>query len=98
MATCNLFRGLIVGGIIGCAAGILFAPKSGKETRADICKSADDLYDKTRVRADKTLRKLEELVAEGLDLYAGEKERLKKSIEAGVEAFKEYPAGPHKAG
>jgi gas vesicle protein len=32
--------GLTAGLVIGAMAGILFAPKSGKETRADICEGA----------------------------------------------------------
>jgi gas vesicle protein len=32
----RLFIGLLIGGAIGAVAGILFAPKSGKELRAEI--------------------------------------------------------------
>jgi len=32
----NFFKGLLIGGVLGALAGILFAPKSGKELRSDI--------------------------------------------------------------
>lgn len=32
----HFFKGLLMGGALGALAGILFAPKSGKELRSDI--------------------------------------------------------------
>jgi gas vesicle protein len=32
----NFFKGLLIGGALGALAGILFAPKSGKNLRSDI--------------------------------------------------------------
>jgi gas vesicle protein len=32
----NFFKGLLIGSAVGALAGILFAPKSGKELRSDI--------------------------------------------------------------
>jgi len=47
----HLFVGLLIGGALGALAGILFAPKSGKELRAEIkekrnavLKDAKDIY------------------------------------------------------
>jgi len=42
----SLITGLAVGAIAGAVAGILFAPKSGKETRADIAKYMHEMKDK----------------------------------------------------
>ncbi len=39
----KFFGGLILGTAIGAAAGILFAPRSGKETRQVLKRSAQDL-------------------------------------------------------
>lgn len=46
--------GALIAGAIGYLAGLLTAPKSGKETRADIKKKANEMY----VAAEKELKKL----------------------------------------
>ncbi|MCL2451671.1 YtxH domain-containing protein [Candidatus Saccharibacteria bacterium] len=38
----KFFLGAVIGGAIGAVAGLLSAPKSGKETRADLKKKADE--------------------------------------------------------
>ncbi|MEK6654015.1 MAG: YtxH domain-containing protein [Thermodesulfobacteriota bacterium] len=43
MAADDCVKGLIIGGLIGAALGILYAPKSGKETREEISHSAEEL-------------------------------------------------------
>ena len=42
-----VLTGLLVGGIIGAAAALLFAPRSGEETRSEIRNKAIDLRDRT---------------------------------------------------
>jgi gas vesicle protein len=39
----NFFKGLLIGGALGALAGILFAPKSGKELRSDIKKKGNKI-------------------------------------------------------
>jgi gas vesicle protein len=39
--------GFLVGGLIGAAAALLFAPRSGEETRAEIREKVVDLRDRT---------------------------------------------------
>jgi len=43
----------IVGALSGIIAGVLVAPKSGKETRADILAKADELKLKAELELDK---------------------------------------------
>ncbi|NQW30395.1 MAG: YtxH domain-containing protein [Ignavibacteria bacterium] len=40
--------GAIVGGAVGAAVALLFAPKSGKDLRADISDRGEDFYDKAQ--------------------------------------------------
>ncbi len=53
----DLVKGLVVGGLIGAAIGILFAPKSGKETRQDIAEKADELLAKAKEEYEKAAEK-----------------------------------------
>jgi gas vesicle protein len=38
--TVSFLKGALVGAVVGAAAGVLFAPKSGRETREDIKETA----------------------------------------------------------
>ncbi|HOO35823.1 MAG TPA: YtxH domain-containing protein [Smithella sp.] len=57
----DFFTGLIVGGLIGVALGILFAPKSGKESREDIARKADELMAKAQEGYEKAAGKYSEM-------------------------------------
>jgi len=43
----NIFIGLVIGGLVGAAAMLLFAPQSGKRTRDQIQLKSDQLRDQT---------------------------------------------------
>lgn len=57
----ELLAGLIIGGLIGITLGILFAPKSGKESREDIARKADELMDKAKEGYEKATEKCAEV-------------------------------------
>jgi gas vesicle protein len=44
----DLLKGLIIGGFVGVVFGILYAPKSGKETREEIANKTDELLVKAK--------------------------------------------------
>jgi gas vesicle protein len=44
----DLVKGLVIGGAIGAVAGILFAPKSGKETREDIARKTEEVISRAK--------------------------------------------------
>lgn len=48
MSNKDSFFALLTGVIIGAAVGILFAPKSGKETREDLKKFGNELKEKSK--------------------------------------------------
>jgi gas vesicle protein len=119
----DFVAGLIVGGLIGAVIGILYAPKSGKETREEIGRKADELLskareeyevavaksrktyetavqrlkvleEKARMKADDAIEKIDELAGQGAESIQDGKSRLKRAIDAGVEAFKEEQGKP----
>jgi gas vesicle protein len=68
----DFFKGLLLGGIIGSAVAILYAPKSGRETREDINKKKEELFtrakeeyesalEKSKVSYDQAINRLKEL-------------------------------------
>ncbi|MCB9790551.1 YtxH domain-containing protein [Candidatus Nomurabacteria bacterium] len=64
----SFMKGIILGTIVGAAAGVLFAPKSGEETRKELKKKAEELksqaeveYKKAKVVVDKKLANLKEV-------------------------------------
>src|SRR5665213_2847696 len=56
--------GAIVAGVVGYVAGILTAPKSGKETRADIKKTAVSSFAEAEKQLKKLHTQLGEMIAE----------------------------------
>ncbi|WP_297517410.1 YtxH domain-containing protein [uncultured Clostridium sp.] len=55
----------IVGASVGALGGILFAPKSGKETREDLKNTAIDTNEKFKVKATDAKVKLNEKIQDG---------------------------------
>ncbi|HXH04945.1 MAG TPA: YtxH domain-containing protein [Candidatus Nitrosotenuis sp.] len=49
----NTFGAVMIAGLIGAAVGLLFAPKSGKETRDELMSRADDAKVKGKAKAGK---------------------------------------------
>jgi gas vesicle protein len=92
MAAEDWIKGLVVGGLVGLVLGILYAPKSGRETREDLGRMADEMYEKTKKQYDQTREKLGELASSGKESYADTKDRFKKALDAGLETFKKENA------
>lgn len=60
----------IVGGIAGGILGILFAPKSGKETREDISEAAAEMKKEAEKFAKDARERVESFVTESKDVIA----------------------------
>jgi gas vesicle protein len=53
----HCFMGFLIGGVIGAVAGILFAPKAGKELRSDIKEKGNEvLKDGKEIYLDASMR------------------------------------------
>lgn len=59
----EIIGAFLVGGIIGAAVGMLFAPKAGKETREQL----GEWMDETKVKAKEKFEKLEEDIKQRKD-------------------------------
>lgn len=97
MTTEDFMKGLIIGGVAGLALGILYAPKSGKETRQQITDSTEELLNKARIQYEDTRKKIAWLVEDKKESVLKTKEKLKKAVDAGVEVYKQGTAEMHQA-
>jgi gas vesicle protein len=78
----DFIGGLIVGGLIGAVIGILYAPKSGRETREDLARRADEVMAKAK-------EEYEIAVEKGKKAYDATLARLKAFEEAAKEKVEE---------
>lgn len=80
----------LVAGLIGYGVGILTAPKSGKETRNDVRKSAESYTRKLEIKLKKYHVDITELIAEakviGLSYKGKAKNELNKLTDIALEA------------
>jgi gas vesicle protein len=83
----DVFMAFLLGGLVGAALGILYAPSSGKETRQKIKEKGDDLTDKFNTMSEDVKNRARHMVAEGKEKIESSKERLEEAFEAGKKAF-----------
>jgi gas vesicle protein len=74
---------------IGAILALLFAPKSGKETRDFIAQKAEEGKDYVTTRGKELRKQAEELVEKGKDVVTKQKEQLSAALEAGKQAYQE---------
>jgi len=77
----------LVGLGIGALVGILFAPKSGEETREFLAHKAEEGKEYAQKKARELRERAEDLVDRGKLVAARQKESLSAAVEAGREAY-----------
>ena len=97
--------GFLVGSVIGVATALLFAPRSGEETRAEIRDKAVELRDRTTETVkdtvsqakskayglkDNVLEKADELKERGKQAVSKQLDRVSHTAETGKEKVQEY--------
>ncbi|WP_160724028.1 YtxH domain-containing protein [Bacillus sp. USDA818B3_A] len=70
-ATGSFLLGAIIGGVVGAAAALLLAPRSGKELRSTIGSQADSIIDKTSSLRENVVVKGNELAAKTSSISQG---------------------------
>jgi len=88
----DFFKGFIFGGLVGAIVGILFAPKSGRETREELALKADELISKAKeelekhqVDYEKALGKIEEVGSAVKESVLGAGEKITEAVHSGKE-------------
>jgi gas vesicle protein len=77
---------------IGAVVGVLYAPRSGTETREALRSKADESRDYVRSRAREAREQASDWVDRSRDLLNQQKEQLRSAYEAGRQAYQETTA------
>jgi len=80
----NFFAGFLLGGIVGAGIALLFAPASGQETREQIARRANKVYEDSMEGAE-YVRKL---VQEEIATIRDGAEKVKDSVAQSVDKLK----------
>ncbi|MBM4339840.1 MAG: YtxH domain-containing protein [Deltaproteobacteria bacterium] len=90
-----------LGGLIGASVALLFAPKSGKETREKIKEFAGEAKGKAEEVIEQVKGRVTSVVEKGKEAFEERKSILATAIDAGKEAYekeKEKLAKGHPSG
>lgn len=79
---------------VGAAVGVLYAPKSGSETRESILSAAEESRDVVQEHARKYKEQAQEWADRGKDVIAHQKDNIRSAFEAGRQAYKDASEDP----
>jgi gas vesicle protein len=92
----GILLSFLLGGLTGAALAILFAPRSGRETREFLGDKFREGADRTRDMRDRATTKGREIIDDASDYVAKQREtldrkkdRLAAAVEAGRQAYRE---------
>lgn len=103
--TKSMLTGFLVGGLVGAATALLFAPRSGEETRAEIRDKSIELRDRTTETVKDTVsqakskanelkenvwEKADELKQRGKEVVSQQLDRVSQTAETGKKKVQEY--------
>jgi gas vesicle protein len=77
----------LVGLGVGALMGVLFAPKSGEDTREYLSKRADEGRDFAQRKARELRDRADDLIEKSKDIASRKRESISAAVEAGRDAF-----------
>jgi gas vesicle protein len=80
----------IVGAVIGAAAGLLLAPKSGRETRSDLKRLSEDISDTISDFTEDAKDKGRKFYEQGREKVLSGKDKINEVFEEGKKVFNKY--------
>ena len=89
MADNNNLSYFFLGLGVGVGVGLLFAPKSGEETRRLLRDKADESRDYVKRRSTEVKDSASDLAERGKDVVTRQRDHLSAAVEAGKQAYKE---------
>lgn len=91
----NGFLWFLAGLGLGAAVGVLYAPKSGKETREAILNAAEEGSEAVRERARQYREQAAEWMDRSKEMVNQQKDQFRSAFEAGRQAYHEATAQVH---
>lgn len=88
----NSFLWFLAGLGLGAVVGVLYAPKSGRETREDIRQRAEEGREYLMNRARQGREQAQEWMDKGREMFEQQKEQFRSAFDAGKEAFRDVTA------
>jgi gas vesicle protein len=88
----NSFVWFLAGLGLGALAGVLYAPRSGTETREALRARAEEGRDYVRSRAREAREQAAQWADRGRDVVNQQKEQFRAAYEAGRQAYQEHTA------
>lgn len=92
----NSFLWFLAGLGIGAAVGVLYAPRSGRQTREALIEGAEEGRDYVVTRGRQAREQVNEWVERGRETLGKQKEQLNAAVEAGRQAYREAIEGSSK--
>jgi gas vesicle protein len=80
---------LVLGAMIGATAALLFAPRSGEETRKMIMTKAREGADRISTQTKLVAEKTSEYIDRGKEVIQQQRDSLNAAFEAGKQAYRE---------
>ena len=90
----NSFVWFLAGLGLGALVGVLYAPRSGTETRETLRVRAEEGRDYVRSRAREAREQASEWMDRGRDVVGQQKEQFRAAYEAGRQAYREATTEP----
>ena len=90
----NKYSYFFLGLGLGVAVGMLFAPKSGEETRQLIASKAGEGKDYLRRQSSSIRDTANDAIERGRSALARQRDQLNQAVEAGKQAYREAVGGP----
>ena len=74
---------------VGAAVGVLYAPKSGRETRESILNAAEESREMVQERARRYREQAQQWADRGKEVISQQKENIRSAFDAGRQAYRD---------